>query len=223
MRKKDCAIIQVLLSLVLILGSISLACSAEPAPAPPPTLPSMAPDLEIPTNYTTYTDETKFFSISYPSDWEPLVSYIADIDKAVKEVINDIQSGIPIERTSIIFVAGQPMTGGSYDPSVNIVVEPIPEGLSTLDQIVEAEIRGAEMVAQDRREFSRVKTTINGIEATILDHEATLPEIGKRHMLQMVTLVGETMWVVSCSSTCEDFATWEKDFHAIVRSLRISN
>ena len=204
----------------------ALGCNHQAEPAPttvPPSPPSMAPSPEIPANYTTYTDDTNFFSISYPSDWEPALSLIADIEKEVKEVINDIKSGLPLEKVTVIFLAGQPMAGGIYNPNVNIAVEPILEGVSTLDQMVEAEVRGAKTIIQDYREYSRVKTTINGREATILDYEGTLPGIAKRRMLQMMTLVGETIWVVSCSSTYEDFATWEKDFHTIVRSLQISN
>ena len=31
-------------------------------------------ESSIPTNFTTYTDEVNFFSISYPANWEPTLS-----------------------------------------------------------------------------------------------------------------------------------------------------
>ncbi len=224
MPKKNCAMTGLLLSLALILGSTGLACSGEPATVPPPpSQPLMAPDPEIPANYTTYTDETKLFSIAYPPDWDLGLWLIPEVKKDTQEVINSMKTGSSIERQRVIFIAGIAAT--YYDTSASIVVDPIPEqipkGVSALDKMVETELKGIEMVLPDRREFSRVKTTIDGREATIVHYEATPPESGKRHYLMMITLAGNTAWRLICSSTADDFFAWEKDFNAIVRSLRI--
>ena len=219
------------MSLVLILGSIGVACSAEPASPPPESfLPLMAPDPEIPANFTTYTDDTKLFSISYPSDWQTAPDLIKGFEEKAKVAINDIQAGLPVEEPTAIFIAGKRITTGGFgiDPNVNIVVEPIlaetPEGVSALDQRVESAVTVMKtVILQDYNEFSRVKTTINGREAAIVDYEGVAPGVGKRHYLMMVTLAGKTSWRVTCSSIAEGFATSEKDFKAIVRSLRISD
>lgn len=231
-KTKGSVTIVVLLSLVLILGSLSLACDGKPAPAPPPSpllpaqtppsLPPMPPEPEIPANYTTYTDEAKLFSISYPPDWETALSFTANFEKDAKEVVSSLKSGVPVGRASVIFLAGR-LTATGHEPNVSIVVGPIPEGISTHDQMVEAEVEKAKKVFQDYREFSRVKTTVGGREATIVDWEGTLPEQGKRHFLYMIMLVDKTTWVVTCGTLTKDFAEWENDFNAIVRSLRISN
>jgi hypothetical protein len=230
-----------LLALVLISGSISLACGTEPAQTPAeqqpvspaaPQLPEEAeppPTMsEITTNYTTYTDDAQLFSISYPSDWELGLSSIADFDNTVKHAISEIKSGAPIERPSMLFLAGQPTAEGGYSPDVNIYVEPVfavnpTEGLATNDQMVEAEIRGLNTYVKDYNEFSRIKTTIDGREATIVDYEGTFAGAEKMHRLLMITFAGKTVWIVTCSSTVEDFATWENNFNTIVRSLRISD
>jgi len=222
MRKNACAIIEILLSLVLALGTTSFACSTEPAAVLPPSQQSMASDPEIPANYITYTDDLKLFSISYPSDWEPALSNIEDMEKEAKEAINDMQSGLPLESASVIFYAGQLVEAGYYDPNVTIVVEPIPEGFRTIDQVAESGIASVKMIAQDYREFSRVKTVINGREATIVDYEGTFSGGPKRHSLAMITLAGKAIWWVSCQTIEDDFTSLEKDFQAIVRSLRIS-
>jgi hypothetical protein len=237
MPKKDCAMIGVLMSLVLILGSIGVACSAEPASPPPQSdslpssLPWIEPDAEIPADFRTYTDDTKLFSISYPSDWQTAPDLIAGFEEKAKVAISDIQAGLPVEEPIAIFIAGNRITAGGYgiDPSVNIVVEPIleqmPEGVSVLDQMVEVDVvRTKKEPLQDYMEFSRVKTTINGREAAIVDCEGIPPPpAGKRHYVMMITLAGKTAWRVTCSSTAEDFATCEKDLNAIVRTLRISD
>jgi hypothetical protein len=227
-------IIGALLTLILI---PALACSAEPAQAPaspppitepapvpettpqlpeetPPSPSPTPPELEIPANFTTYTDESNYFSISYPQDWQT-----ATTDQNSKEVISNLKSGVPIKGASTIFSAGRP-TATEYEPSVSIIVEPIHEGTSTLDGIVDAEVQAARSVIHDYQVLSTVKTTIDGREATIIDADGTIPGEG-RYFLSMITLVDKTIWVVGCSANVDDFAKWEKDFNTIVRSLKI--
>lgn len=258
-KTKGVIIGAMLLALVLMSGSINLACGTKPAQTPdeqPPISPT-SPQLpeeppaeqqpvsptspqspeeaeppptkpEITTNYTTYTDDTQLFSISYPSDWELGLSSIADFDNTVKKAISEIQSGSTIERPSMLFLAGKPTAEGGYSPYVSIYVESVfvvnpTEGLATNDQMVEAEIRGLNTYVKDYNEFSEMKTTVDGREATIVEYEGALSGAEKMHRLLMITFAGKTIWFVTCSSTVEDFATWENDFNTIVRSLRISD
>jgi hypothetical protein len=229
---KGFGIVAVLLALVLTFGGMSLACGAKPATVPPPSpplpaetptsLPPISTEPEISDNYTTYTDEAKYFSISYPSDWEMALSSFADLEEKAKETISNLKSGLPIESANAIFLAGR-RTATGYEPNLNIIVEPVPEGVSTYDQMVDVRVEGAKNAVQDYREFSRVKITVDGREATIIDSEGTPEGQGKLHFLQMYMLVDKTTWVITCTALSEDFTNWENDFHTIVRSLRISN
>lgn len=175
---------------------------------------------EIPAHFTTYTDEAGLFSISYPPDWEPALSLIEGLEQATKDLIESIESDLPLERASAIFCAGLPTETG-YMPNVNIVVESLPGILWTLDNVVEAGIRGIKEIVQEYHEFSRVKTTVGGREATIVDSEGTIPGLPKQHSLQLIMLVGKTAWFVTCTPPTGEFSKWEDDFDAIVRSLRI--
>lgn len=201
---------------VIALGAI-LFTGCVAAPSPPAEAP---PEPEIPAHYTTYTDEAALFSISYPPDWQPDLSIIAAVEKETKEWLLGIEPELPIERVSVIFVAGVPTEMG-YTPNVNIVVESLPEGMLTLDKLVEATIRGIKEAFPEYREFSRVKTTVGGKEAVIVDLEVDLPGKGRFRQLQMFVLVGKIVWGVGCLTTPEKFGDFEDDFHAIVRSLRI--
>jgi len=233
-------IVAVLLALVLMSSSIGLACAAKPEtvapPSPPspeqtppeptsvpPESPSVPPAIstepEISDNYTTYTDESKYFSISYPSDW---VTAMEGTDQNAKEVISNLQSGVPIEGASTIFYAGRPAET-ELEPSVSIIVESIHEGTSTLDGVVEAEVQAAESVMPDYYVASMVKTIVDGREATIIRSNGTVPDVGKQYFLSMITLVDKTIWVVICYATLNDFVNSEKDLDTIVRSLRVSN
>lgn len=202
----------VLSILVVALMVAVVGCAEEKPPA--------APEPEIPAHYTTYTDEAGLFSISYPPDWEPALSLIEGLEETIKEVITSIEAEAPVERFNLIFIAGLPTEMG-YEPSVNIGVESLPGVIWTHDEVVEAEIRGIKDFVQDYHEFSQVKATIGGREATIVSWEGTYPQLGRVHNLQMFTLVGKTAWIVTCTPPAGEFSEWEDDFHAIVRSLRI--
>ena len=201
---------RILLS-ILVIGILLLSACGTSAPVSEP---------EIPPHYTTFTDEAGLFSISYPPDWEPALSLIPDVWAAVKDVITSIESDLPVENIRFIFFAGLPIEGG-YAPNVNIVVESIPGVIWTHDKVVEAEITGIKQIIQDYHEFSRVKTTVDGRETTIVDWEGTYPQLGKGRVLQMIVLVGKTAWIVTCTPPSGESSKWAKDFGAVVRSLRI--
>jgi hypothetical protein len=202
---------------VAIVGAILFAgCVGAPPPAAPPAEAPLEP--QIPANYTTYTDEAGIFSISYPPDWEPALFLIEDLDKATEELLTSIEEDLPLERTRTLFLAGLP-TGTGYAPNVKVLVKSLPGIILTHDQVVEAEIQGIKDAVGDSQKFSRVKTTIGGREATIVDWEGTVP-LGL-HSLQAIILVGKVVWVVTCLPPAGEFSKWESDFHAIVRSLRI--
>ena len=231
---KSFVIVAVLLTLVLMLSSISLACSAKPTtPTPPPSTqlpeetptspPPTPPQPEITDNYTTYTDELNLFSISYPADWETALSLIAGSEENAKKAISNLKSGIPVEGATMIFFAGR-LTATRYEPNINIAVEPTAEGKSTHDQMVEAGMQGAKSVIPDYKELSRVKTTVDGREATIVEWEGTLQgQSTALHYQEMFILANKTGWAVTCIARTEDFAEWQNDFNTIVKSLRISN
>ena len=104
---------------------------------------------------------------------------------------------------------------------MNILVESIPGFTGGHHEAVEMEVRGIKHMCQAYHEFSRIDETIDGRMATIIEYEATFPNVGKNHVLQMFTVVGKTVWIVSCTPEPEKFDDIEDDFYAIVRSLRI--
>ena len=182
--------------------------------------PTSVSDSVIPAHFNTYTDEAGLFSISYPPEWEPALSLIEDLEQATKDLIESIESGLSLERVSAIFFAGIPTEEG-YLPNVNIVVEQLPEGVNTHDEIIEAVIRGVKMIIDDYHEFSRIKTTVSGRTATILDWEGTFPQLGKIRVVQMFLMVGKTGWSITCTPPEGELSKWEEDFNTIVRSLRV--
>lgn len=181
--------------------------------------PEVPPQVEIPANYTTYTDDTGLFRISYPPDWEPALSVMQQAEESVKQLVRSIDSDLPIDRVTIVFLAGVPVETG-YIPNVSVMVESIP-GVTQHDQMVEAETRGAKQIIEDYHEFSRRAATIDGRKMTIIDWEGTYPQVGESHVLQALTLVGKTTWIVTCTPPQGEFDKFESDFQSTVQSLRV--
>ena len=178
---------------------------------------SMETEPEIPTDFTTYTDELGLFSISYPPEWELDLESMEEIEQFSREIISSITSGIPVEEAHFLFMAGLPGEGSN----VNIVVEPLPATILTHDEMVAVAIKSLKMVVSDYHEFSRVKTTVDNRTATIIECEATLAGLGTFHNVFMCCIVSKTIWMVTCTTSPDDYNKWEDDFDAIVRSLRI--
>ncbi|MCJ7829276.1 MAG: hypothetical protein MUP81_06015 [Dehalococcoidia bacterium] len=229
----------ILLVLVVIPGNIGLACGAEPALPPPitepatspsttpklseETLPPTPPETNISAGYRTYTDEFNIFSISYPSDWDMAQSLNPELNQKRKAALNNLKSGIPVENNSLLFLAVPRELKGHDAATVRLTVDPVAAGVSTNDQMVDLIIRLDRQVYPDYHEFSRVKTTVNGREATIVDFDWRLAEYPRFRLLEMMMLVDKTTWFITCSTSSDDFAMWQNDFDTIVRSLRISN
>ena len=201
-----------LLLMVSLMFPVGCAKEAE--------IPTPTPEPAIPAHFSTYTDDASLFSISYPPEWETALSTMEEAEQAAKELVTSIDSDFPVEKFAIIFIAGLPTDIG-YMPNINIGVEPLPWGISTLDGVVEASVKGIKTIVDDYHEFTRLKTTVGGREATILNCEVTYPQVGSFHSMQMYMIIGKNIWVVSCTTTPEAFSEWEDDLHSVVRSLRI--
>jgi len=177
-------------------------------------LTSMA-EPPIPAYFTTYIDELGLFSISYPPEFE-LYPVLID-EQATQNIISSINSGLPITEAYIVFAAGLTM-----QCNFMVAVGSLCAKISTHDQMVAAEIGWKKDLAPDYQELSRVKTTVDGRPATLVEYNMTLPGSGTRlHCVSMLCMVNRTSWEILCSTSPAEYSNWEDVFDAIVRSLRI--
>lgn len=184
-----------LLLAILVIGIFLLgACSA------PSTTPSVQPEPPIPAHFSTYTDETGRFSISYPPDWEVDFS---------KEELFHAHAVVPNAVVTVTVTVGATDEGNwKLEDFADLVFQ-------------RAYIRDAE----EYHEFSRTKVTVDGKEAIIFDFEIKYP-FAPTAMRDLVLLLrdrdNELLWTVySGAMPSKDFSYFEADLHAIVRSLRI--
>jgi hypothetical protein len=199
----------VIAALLCTLGAFIAACMPEA-------------EWVIPEDFKTYTDPEGLYSISYPSDWRMNLQLIRQVEQDMKDYIKEINEGIPVERATLLFLAGIPHSSG-YHPNVNIVIEPRPSGIYGLRGMVNGEIAGMEAVAESFQEISRQKVKAGGRDAYIIEYVATLANMGGVHGVMLLTMTGETVWSVTCSSLegLDDFDAHAEEFQSIVRSLRV--
>ncbi len=128
---------------LVLLALLAAACGTTATPVPTP-IPK--PEPTIPPHFTTYTNEQKLFSISYPQDWEPALSLLAELEETTKELLKSVESDLRLEKASMVFVAGIPTEEG-FHPNVNIFVESL--DVSSLVDAVEMSIKGIKTIVSD--------------------------------------------------------------------------
>ena len=203
----------VTIAMTIILSPLAVSC------ATPTLTPVITPEPEIPTHFTTYTSEG-LSSISYPPDWVPATSIMEELWEEVKELMKSTDPEVQLEGVQLLFMGGIPTEEGYY-PSVNIAIIPRSVGYWTLDEVVEAESQYARENSQRYREYSQVRTVVDGREAVIVDSEDYEPDWGTWRYLQLFMTKDKFVWVVTCSTESDDFNDYEDTFYNIVRSIRI--
>jgi hypothetical protein len=187
--------------------------------APPTLTPTLTPEPEIPAHYTTYTSEG-LFSISYPPDWTADTSTMGEIFEETKEVMKTTDPEVSLEGVSFLFMGGA-LVDESYYLAVGILVGPRSIGYWTLDEVIEAESQYDREHAQRYREYSQVRTVVDGREAVIKDSEDYDSDMGMQRYLSLFMVKDKFVWVVMCQTEAEHFKDYEDTFYSIVRSLRI--
>ena len=82
-------------------------CGAPATPTTPVSEPL------IPTHFATYTDEARFFSISYPPDWMPFPSSLEGIPVS-KDFFKVYDSDASLVGLFFVFIAEAPRESGVY-------------------------------------------------------------------------------------------------------------
>jgi hypothetical protein len=195
-----------------VLFSMVIGCQQKPSPSPPPS------EADIPARYTAYTNEQGLFSISYPSDWELYFHTDEEWEYSANKIINSIESDVPLERSYVYYIAGLPES--DYIPGVQIQFAPLPEGVSTHDDFVDTMIAGVGW--EDFHMNTRLKTTVDGRGATIVDYQGTHHNSFRLRVLTLVVMrTDKVSYAVACASTVEDFSKWEDDFYHVLESFHI--
>ena len=179
-------------------------------------------ESSIPTNFTTYTDEANFFSISYPANWEPAFSKIESFKQEFENYMKSIDEKGSFKKSNMVFFGGVPLDSGYYNPNISILVEPLGDDNVKLEDLVEPLVREYKRISEEYREFSRTKTIIDGRQAIILDFKARLPNFALTHYLVMSMCIDKFLWTITCTIAPPlNFYDFKDDLYAIVKSFQI--
>jgi hypothetical protein len=204
--------------IVLLLLTLIIGCQQEPVALPSEPI--------VPEGFTTYTEESGLFSISYPDDWRTAGVGDRGLQENARKLRGLIIADLPLERDMGLLRAGLG-TRFTFDPSVTVKLKPLPESANNLDEIVEAftekrvESQRRNHPSYREKEFSQVKLTMEGVEAVIRDYGWTSNSSSRQHRaVKMTMVVGKVVWVVTCITQQDMF---KDTLHDVVTSFHTSS
>ena len=178
----------------------------------------------IPNNFTTYTHEG-LFSISYPKEWEPVLSIIESMKQKTNEYLKSIGGTVIPDEIQIVFLGGIPFANDVYNPNINVAIAPVGKqkiDLEVLEKFAEMMIQIYKEETKDFKKIAQKAEVIDGKQAILLECEALYPNLSSFHVLQTVLYDGEFMWIITTGVVPPiRFSTFKDDIYAISRSLRI--
>lgn len=185
--------------------------------------PSVASETSwsLPDDYVTHTHSSGLFSVSFPAGWEENPNPIGVDLQTMENLIDKVNAGDLVDQAGPVFFWGVPTETG-YNPSCNLVIEPRPESLRTIQRVTEEEIAVIKSFSQAFEEIALDILISDGRESTIFEYQASINGIDV-HSLVLVTIVDDTIWTNGClvNQGFADYSEFEIDFQNIVRSLEI--
>ncbi len=214
-------------TLIVAVVITTMACGRDETPATvqaPPTFEPL-PIPTIPADFVAFTDESKRFSISYPSHWELALSLTEELDEFVAELLESLESDVPLPEGSGVFFAGVPTQEG-YDPNIVIVVEALPYDVGVAEYF-EAVNKAEREFLTDYKLHTKAVVLLGDKEGIMTDAEYYYsPSLDPRvtpkwRSFDLNTVDGLIGWGVGCGMTLpaspQDLETCE----SVVRSFRL--
>lgn len=185
--------------------------------------PSIAPEptWHLPSDYVTHTHSSGLFSVSFPATWEENPNPTGIDLQTMENLIEKVNAGDFVDQAGPVFFWGVPTETG-YNPSCNLVIEPRPESLRTIQRVTEEEIAVIKSFSQAFEEIAFDILISDGRESIIFEYQATINGVDV-HSLVLVTIVDDTIWTNGClvNQKSADYRDYEIDFQNIVRSLAV--
>ena len=230
---KEMSITKITVRFVLLscFAAAALAgCTAQQAaPVNPATTPTQnttvlaqiiaEPQSRISAEYRTYND-AGIFSISCPTDWNLDASSREANLKTARSIVNGAE-GLTMEKEGMVFMA-EKMTDNELVANANVMVAPLPAGITNANQMLDTNIPKFEKIFQEFRLISRAEISCGGRPAAIMDAEGMIAGRIKTRVVQMYVIVDKTIWTVTAGTRADNFAAVQKDLETIVKSLRIN-
>jgi len=174
----------------------------------------------VPASYTSYTDSTGLFTISYPANWEELPDSAGVDETEMENLIEKINSGT-LDDAGPIYYWGFP-SENSFNPTCSLVVEPRGNSQRDIRQVMEESIGFMQEIWTGFQQISLEYGKKDGRDIATLEYLATISET-QVHSLVQVTIDGNVIWTNGCivRLTSVEYRWYEIPLNQIVRSLEI--
>jgi hypothetical protein len=176
----------------------------------PSNAPISIPEQVIPADFTTYTDEAGFFSISYPKDWQPIeLSRIVN----TKTIAQEIREG-DLARATTVFMAG---LADRNTPNLSINVNTAQGMGNNLYVEIQHTTERGRWLFSGYQLVSLVETTIGGKYAVVVDCMADYTGKGIVHWVHLYTIHNQTLWTVTCGCEPSEYENYKVE--TLIREL----
>jgi hypothetical protein len=171
------------------------------------------------SNYFAYTDPAKYFSISYPPDWEAFPDSMSFIPWS-KDLFKYYSAEAELKGSFFVFGA----SSTDYTGDVNLVIQSLSEmkirGWDTLEDVVQGRILETRTRVDDFYEYSRDYILLGNNEGIAVMWGSTVSGVSAR-CIQVFTIADELVWKLTCNISLSKYDQGKADINAIIRSLRI--
>jgi hypothetical protein len=204
------------LMVISILFLVLVGCTGTDATSSP----AQETEWAVPPSYTSHTDNTGLFTISYPGNWEAIPNPTGVDESEMENLIEKINSG-NLDDAGPVFFWGFPSDNG-FNPTCSLVVEPRGKSQRDIQQIMEDSISLMNDFWGGIQQISLEYEVIDGREIAVLEYLATISEV-EVHSLVLVTIDKDVIWTNGCvvRLASVEYRWFEIPLNKIVRSLEI--
>jgi hypothetical protein len=189
------------------------------APSSTPGVTRLPAAVDLPANYTEYTDTGFGFRISFPEHWGTM-SIVRSLLETARESIPKVNAGQSISPLSVLSVCPKSLTGtDSYHlPWLTITIRNASPKTASVAEAAAAHTAYMQILVGDYDELASSVTVIDGLDAMLLEYrhaDSTLDT----HTLMLITVRNGYIWEIRVTSEADKYEDWEADFHTILKSF----
>jgi len=198
-------------AIVLLLAACSDSSESTTTTEPQP----------VPSGWTTYSDETAGFSISYPGEWE-----IVQIDEVAVAELTGLDVGAVVRPLA----AGLQLADNQFSPNVNVGIEVLPAEINS-DEYAGLNTQAFESLLPNFTTSEQIKANVGGRDSVLLHGSFPVSDLvpgvdGYSWLVLLMTTEGSAGWSVGCtvlgsetSADAEDLETC----NSVVRTFELSS
>jgi hypothetical protein len=182
----------------IVAVSCSSTSSSTTATTQPATNPPSASSSVGPAGFTTFSNPSPAFTISYPKAWK---------------------TNTQVSGAVVAFLAPQSSATDTFAENVNVLHQTVANGM-TLQQYTDESIRGAGQIVGNFQQVSLSTTTLSGLPGEKIEYQGVVNSKSYRFFAEW-TLSGTDAWVLTYSAEPESYDTYLPDARTTIESFKL--